>query len=304
MPPAPEQREAAAPCSAAVSPYPNGGLIMKPLRPIHVSIVAALCLLLPLISIAQGPGGPPATPPGQGQGPGQSPGSGPPPTATPDPAKVIISVTGVISGVYAEYGAEYPAILFTPDSASAITVRLCPLWFMEDEVGLSLETLVSLKDSRAFLVALKKTTDEEVVYHAITLTLLPDGPIYRFRTDDGKPLWNGSAKKPKDRTTASVNVVQGSARDLSGSIVRSFLELKTGELYLLLLGDDGYTYNLRLGAPEEILATDLPLRERTRLKVRFALETASHNCVALQLSTEAQLRIRLRDENGASFGPN
>lgn len=269
----------------------------------YIGVVAVLGILtLPLTAAGAG-GGPPVTPPGHGQGPSPPQAPGPPPTATPDPAKVIVTGRGVITNVLADYGAEYPAILFTSSAfLNPIIVRLAPLWFMEQELGLSVPVLVGLIGKEADLVALEKTTSEDVVYHAITLTLTSDGTVYRFRTDDGKPLWKGSAKKPKGRDTTSATLVEGSVRDISGSVLRVSMSLTTGELTLVFRGDDGLMYPIRLGSPEDIMGSDLALRERSRIQIRFALEATSRQCVALQLSTEAQISLRLREENGAALG--
>lgn len=239
-----------------------------------------------------GQGGPPSTPPGQGQGPGQQPGD-----ATPNPAKVILNLfDGTIVDVMAEYGAEYPAILFEQASLeNQIPVRLAPLPFLEDALSLSLEMLQTFEGQPADLVAMSKTTGDEVVYHAITLTV--GGVTYRFRTDEGKPLWNGSGKT-KDRKGTEPTLQAGTTRDLGGEVLRVVPSLITGDLKLMLLGDDGRRYGIRLAPAEDLLATDFALRDRNRVRVRFALETGTGRAVALQLSTEAQMTLRLRNENG------
>ncbi|MBN9656607.1 MAG: hypothetical protein J0H49_00430 [Acidobacteria bacterium] len=249
-------------------------------------------------------GGPPATPPGSGTGPGQQPEKGtPPPDAVPNPAKVILDLRGgSIVNVVAEYGASYPAIVFSHTTlASPIDVRLAPLWFLEEALGLDVQMLLTFVGDPADLVVLCKTVADETVYHAITLTV--NGTTYRFRTDEGKPLWNPSGKiKEGTATTPSLQV--GTARNMGGEIIRIVPSLITGELTLMLRADDGLIYRIRLAEAEAVLATDFALRDRSRVQVRFALEAGTGETVALQLTTESQQTLRLRDENGRRLKPD
>lgn len=248
-----------------------------------------------------GQGGPPATPPGQGPGQGTGPGQQEPPSVQPptaNPAKVIVEYDGTIGEVLAAAGSQYPAIEFTPAGGLMIEVLLAPMWFLTEEVRLPLD---SLTGETAHLVALQKTTADVVVYHAISLTV--DGETYTFRTDDGKPLWNGSGKKPKDRTAAMPELAPGSTRELGGEVERMVESLTTGEMKMMMLGDDGFRYRICLGPVEDLLAAGVMPREKNRVRVRFALEAETHGAVALQLTTEAQTTVRLRDDNGLRLGP-
>lgn len=248
----------------------------------------------------KGPGGPPVTPPGQG--PGQTPDpAGPPPTATPTPNKVVLTLDGTIIDVVAEYGEEYPVIVFKPSSwVNPIEVRLAPMWYLE-EVGLDLDALDDPEEETADLVVFYRLNVDEVVYHAITLTV--NDVEYRFRTDDGKPLWTPSGKI-KERKLADAALQEGTVRDLGGTVLRIAPSLVSGELVLTMAGDDCLTHRIRLAPAEELLATDFALRERSRIQLRFALEQQTGGAVALQLSTEAQWTLRLRDENGRRVDPD
>lgn len=269
--------------------------------------IAVFLAVLPAVAYGQGngqgsgQGGPPATPPGQGTGPGQQPPpSTPPPTATPSPNKVFFEGSGVITDVLAAVGTQYPAILFTPTSSEVFEVLLAPMWFLED-LGLTEEVLAELAGKTAYLVAFDKITDD-VGYHAISIEV--DGTEYVFRTEDGKQLWNGSGKKPKDRTAATPGLLAGSARELGGEVKRVVESLATGEMVMWMLGDDGLQYRIRLGPAEDLLAGGVMLHERNRVTVRFALEEQTRGAVALQLMTEAMMTVRLRDDNGVRLGPN
>lgn len=250
----------------------------------------------------KGPGSPPAAPPGQGTGQPADP-SGPPPSATPTPNKVVETLAGgTITDVLAQYGAEYPAIVFSHPSLTApIDVRLAPIWYLEEALNLNLETLRTLKDKTADLVMFYRLNVDETVYHAITLTV--DGAVYRFRTDDGKPLWNPSGKI-KDRKAADAVLTEGTVRELGGIVMRISPSLVSGELVMTMAGDDCQMHRVRLAAAEELLATDFALREGNRIRLRFALEQQTRGSVALQLSTEAQWTLRLRDENGRRVDPD
>jgi len=250
----------------------------------------------------KGPGGPPLTPPGQG--PVQPPdAAGPPPTATPTPNKVVETFTGGrIEDVLAEYGAAYPVIVFSHSSLTApIEVRLAPIWYLEQALNLDLEALNTFEGKTADLVVFYRLNVDDVVYHAITLTV--DDVEYRFRTDDGKPLWTPSGKI-KERKAADAALLAGSARDLGGTVLRIAPSLVSGELVLTMVGDDCLRYRIRLAAAEELMATDFGLREGNRIRLRFALEQQTGGAVALQLTTESQWTLRLRDENGRRVDPD
>lgn len=274
--------------------------------------VLLLCLGLSLaFGQGSGKGGPPVTPPvqgqgnpivtpgGQGQGQPAGPGGTQPEVAS-NPKKVETLTGGEIVDVMGEYGSAYPAIVFAhPTLTDPITVRLAPLWYLEEALLLNRQILLTFVGKPADLVMY---SNKEDVYHAITLTVEGEG-TYDFRTLTGKPLWNPSGKI-KDRKLTDAVLEAGSTRDLGGEVLSVSPSLLSGELILAMLGDDGLKYRIRLADPEDLLATDFALREHNRVQVRFALEAQTRQAVALQFSVEARWTVRLRDENGQSIGPN
>lgn len=267
---------------------------------------------------------------GQGQGSGQTQGSeqsqiqtqtgspsgnqqnnsetnGNKPDAPPGKAKgldgPVYEIAGNITDVLVQECGAYPVVEITTDEGRLYLVRLAPVWFLKEELGLTIEadsskSLPGWLGQEVNALIQESLLSDQPTYHAIWIdfTSTPDlTPDYRFRTDDGMPLWMSRRNGPEARENA---IDPAAIREMSGVVTAIGASLVTGDLKVVMRGDDGLFYGFHLGSPDELAGLGLTIREQNRLTVRYAPDPESKARLALEFSNEAQVRVRLRDANG------
>lgn len=215
----------------------------------------------------------------------------------------VYEIAGNITDVLVQECGSYPVVEITTGDESVYLVRLAPVWFLQEELNLTIEANAenSLpgwlgKDVKALIQ--ESLLSDQPTYHAIWIdfTSTPDlAPDYRFRTDDGMPLWISRRNGPEARENA---IDPAAIREISGVVTAIGASLVTGELRVVIRGDDGLNYGFHLCSPDELAGLGLTIREQNRLTIRYAPDLQSKVKLALQFVNEAQVRVRVRDEIG------
>lgn len=229
------------------------------------------------------------------------------PAAPPGRAKGLAGpayeITGQITDVLVQECGTYPVVEITTGGGQVYLVRLAPVWYLVEELKLSIDaeaanSLPGWLGQEVKALIQESLLSDQVTYHAIWIdfTTTPDlTPDYRFRTDDGMPLWMSRRNGPEAREN---EIDPAAIREISGVVTATGASLVTGDVKVVMLGDDGLFYGFHLGSPDELAGLGLTIREQNRLTVRYVPDPNSKAKLTLQFSNEAQVRVRLRDANG------